>query len=151
MGSQRNPQNWERRQRKWGERRREKESRKSFFSRASQAATALHSWAVEISHKADACISSACLTRHISNSWLTAVICQKTGVYVCECAVFLLYARLGLNVCGIRKVSKTKGNVFEKVTVWLLPLLSLCDWKWGRCINHVRLCEPGKHSRFSRR
>lgn len=100
----------------------EKNKRKLFCG-ASQAAIALHSWAVKISHIADACISSVCLSCHISNSWLRVLIHQRTGVYSCECTVPLCTALhcgvcvcvWGLTVCGIwwysrQRESSLKGS-----------------------------------------
>lgn len=111
MGKQRRP-DWEGRQRENDEKQERKREKRKLFCEASQAAIALHSWAVEISHKADACISSACLSCHISNSWLTALIARGQGVCLWTYCIFiyLFFPSVcwGLNVCGIRRRSRQR-------------------------------------------
>lgn len=87
----------------------------SFPSRASRAAIALRSWAAKISHIADACISSARLSCHVSNPADSRLpFTTGRGPGVCEraallCATACVCARESAqHFGGIRKRSRQR-------------------------------------------
>lgn len=95
---------------------RKRKRKEKAFCKASQAAIALHSWAAEISHKADACISSVFLSCHISNRWLTALICWAQGCMFAN-------ALYSLPICSCQCVS-----------VWMFVGL-VGGWDKGKCLS----------------